>query len=408
MKDSNYSLPLAGVRVLELSTVVAAPTTARMLASYGADVIKVEAPAGDNQRYVGTSFKVPTDDFVNPMFVIHNSNKRLISLNIKDDAGREAFLKLLGEADVFLTNVREASMHKMGLDYAAVKEIFPKLIYAQLYGYGPAGPAAGDPGFDSTAFWMRSGPQADWTVEGEQPFMPTYAFGDMSTSSVLLSGILMALYAREKTGKGTMVNTSLFASGIWCNASGIVSTQFGDRHLNPDYGNPTDPFDTFYKCGDGNWIAIYANEYTKDRGKFAKALGMEDIMEDSRWDTAEALEKSGFMREAVKRVAEVFLTRSAFEWRDRLSAANIACEVMRRTCEVIADEQATANNYVEELELGGGVKAVMPCPPLHFSEYRRRHYENVGIIGEHTDEVLLEIGYTAEQIAEMRQRVAVK
>ncbi|MDR1271970.1 MAG: CoA transferase [Clostridiales Family XIII bacterium] len=401
-------LPLEGLKALELSTVVAAPTTARMLASYGADVIKVEALSGDNQRMAGFSRNVPVEDHKNPMFTIHNSNKRLTAIDIKSDEGRSIFLKLMGDADIFISNVRENSLRKISLDYESIKGVFPGLIYAQLYGYGPKGPASGDPGFDSTAFWMRSGPQADWTVAGEHPFYPAYAFGDMSTSSVLLAGILMALYAREHTGLGTMVNTSLFASGIWCNASGIVSTQFGKKHLNPDYLHPVDPFDTFYECSDGNWIAVYCNDYAKDRRKFAGHLGIEDILDDARWDSGPALEESGFMEKAVARVAAIFKARSAFEWRDQLSVDNISCEVMRRTCDVVRDEQALANGYVEDVEFAGGVKAAMPSPPIHFSAYGREPYETTGKIGEHTDAILFELGYNTGQIAGLREKGVVK
>ena len=405
--NDRKNMPLAGIRVVELATVVAAPTTSRMLCAYGADVIKVETLYGDEMRRAGKTEMTPYEDDFNPLFTVHNSNKKLISINFKNDEGKEALLKLIGSADVFITNVREASLRRNGLDYDALSERFPSLVYAHFSGYGPKGPAAANPGFDSTAFWLRSGPMADWQVKGAFPFVPTYAFGDMSTSSVLLSGILMALIGRERTGRGTKVETSLFASGIWCNSVGIVSTQFDRKHLNPDPLWPCDPFDTYYECADGKWIGVYVNEYCRDKEKFARILGIEDILNDPRYDDIDTLHESGVLPEAVERINKIFKTRDSSEWRALLSANSISCEVMQHTCEVAKDPQAIENRYVEELKYAGGEKVMMPCPPVHFSEYTRRPYQPTGKIGQDTEEVFAQLGYTSEQIAELRETGAI-
>lgn len=405
--EKNMNMPLAGVKVVELATVVAAPTTSRMLCAYGAEVVKVETLYGDEMRRAGKTELTPYEDYKNPLFTVHNSNKRLTSINFKDPEGKAALLKLIGEADVFITNVREASLRRSGLDYDTLRESFPQLIYAHFSGFGPKGPVASNPGFDSTGFWLRSGPMADWQVEGSFPFVPTYAFGDMATSSVLLSGILMALLGREKTGCGTKVETSLFASGIWCNSVGVVETQFERRHLNPDPFRPADPFDTTYKCADGKWIGVYVNEYKKDKAKLAKLLGMEDILEDPRYDDIATLAESGVIVEAVKRCNEIFLTRTSAEWRELLSANSVSCEVMQSTCDVSRDSQAIENHYVEELEFADGLKVMMPCPPVHFSEYTRRPYEPTGEIGKDTDAVFASLGYSGEEIARLREKGAI-
>lgn len=405
--EKNMNMPLAGVKVVELATVVAAPTTSRMLCAYGAEVVKVETLYGDEMRRAGKTELTPYEDYKNPLFTVHNSNKRLTSINFKDPEGKAALLKLIGEADVFITNVREASLRRSGLDYDTLRESFPQLIYAHFSGFGPKGPVASNPGFDSTGFWLRSGPMADWQVEGSFPFVPTYAFGDMATSSVLLSGILMALLGREKTGSGTKVETSLFASGIWCNSVGVVETQFERRHLNPDPFRPADPFDTTYKCADGKWIGVYVNEYKKDKAKLAKLLGMEDILEDPRYDDIATLAESGVIVEAVKRCNEIFLTRTSAEWRELLSANSVSCEVMQSTCDVSRDSQAIENHYVEELEFADGLKVMMPCPPVHFSEYTRRPYEPTGEIGKDTDAVFASLGYSGEEIARLREKGAI-
>ena len=162
-------LPLEGLRVVELATVVAAPTAARMLCAYGAEVIKVESLRGDELRGVGKVKGAPYSDGQNPIFTVANSNKRLIAINFKTPEGMEALLKLIATADVFISNVREASLRRSGLDYDSLKGRFPELIYAHFSGYGPKGPSAADPGFDNTAFWLRSGPLADWQEKGASP-----------------------------------------------------------------------------------------------------------------------------------------------------------------------------------------------------------------------------------------------
>ena len=193
----NIKMPLEGIKVVELATVVAAPTAGRMLSAYGAQVIKVESLAGDDYRVAGNFERVVCEDYKNPLFTIQNSGKKLVAINLKHPDGKAAMLKLLEDADVFLTNVRTGGLERLGLDYETLHERCSKLVYAHFSGFGPEGPVASNPGFDSTAFWLRSGPMADWQVPGSFPFNPTYAFGDMSTSSVLFSGILMALIGRS-------------------------------------------------------------------------------------------------------------------------------------------------------------------------------------------------------------------
>lgn len=404
----NIKMPLEGIKVIELATVVAAPTAGRMLSAYGAEVIKIESLAGDDYRVAGNFERVVCEDYKNPLFTIQNSGKKLTSINLKHPDGKAAMLKLLEDADVFLTNVRTGGLQRLGLDYESLHERYPKLVYAHFSGFGPKGPVASNPGFDSTAFWLRSGPMADWQVPGSFPFNPTYAFGDMSTSSVLFSGILMALLGRVRTGRGTLVNTSLFASGIWCNAVSVVSHQpqfGGKRPLDPL--RPADPFSQYYLCADGKWIGIFDNEYQRDLPKFAKLFDMPDVTENPNYASLGALAESDAIVAFVERLNKLFLTRTSSEWRDYLSSNSVSCEVMHCTRDVSTDEQALANGYVQELEFKDGLKVMMPCPPVHFSDYEQRSYTPTGKIGEDTDRVFEALGYTDEEIARMREENAI-
>ena len=397
--------PLSGIKVLELATVVAAPTASRVLCDFGADVVKIESLAGDEMRRVGIQESVVCEDYKNPLFTVTNNNKKLISVNIKSEEGKEIIHKLLSEADVFVSNVRMASLERLGLDYNTIKDEFPKLIYAHFSGYGPKGTASNYPAFDSTAFWLRSGPMADWQVEGSFPMYPTYAFGDIATSNAFLSGILMAIVGREKTGQGTLVNGSLLASGIWCNSIAIIESQpqFG-KLLKPIPERPVDPFSAVYECKDGNWIGFYCNEYVRDLEKFANLLGVQDIMDNPRCKDVPTLYETGAIEEVTVRVKDIMRTKTAEEWNRIFIENNVSNEIARKTCDVHKDEQAIVNEFIKEVEFADGIKVMMPMPPVKFSNYEAREYTPTGKIGEHTDEVLTGLGYSLKEITAMKEK----
>lgn len=402
-------LPLEGVKVVEMGTVVAAPTTARVLCAYGAEVIKVETLDGDVMRLAGTHEFTPYEDDLNPLFTIHNSNKKFLSLNFKTPEGKKILMDLLKDADVFITNVREKSLLRNGLDYETLKAWNPGLIYAHFLGYGDKGPVASNPGFDISAFWLRSGPIADWQTQGSFPFLPTYAFGDMATSSSFLAGILMALYAKKETGLGTKVNTSLFASGIWCNAIGVVShqPQFGGERPN-DPLRPADPFCHFYECGDGKWIGVFDNEYRRELPKFANLFGMPEIADDPRAASLESLHETDFVVEIVTRLNAIFKTRPVAEWEAFLSENNVSCERMRTIRDVSTDEQAIANGYIQKVTFKDDLEVMMPCPPMQLTEYAMRPYTSAGRLGADTDSIFRDLGYTDPEIAAMKASGAIQ
>lgn len=402
--NNNELMPLKGIKVLELATVVAAPTAARILCSYGADVIKIESLSGDDMRRAGISEGVVCEDNKNPLFSVANTGKKLIAVNLKSKEGKEIFHKLIAQADVFITNVRGASLKRLGIDYDSIHEQYPKLIYAHFSAYGQKGPDSSLPGFDSTAFWLKSGPIADW-MTGPRPFTPTYAFGDMATSSAFTSGILMALLGRERSGKGTFVTTSLYASGIWCNAIRVIAAQAEqteDVDKVTDY-LPADPLSDTYCCKDGVWLGVYDNEYCRDRDKFARILNFPQLAEDPRYVSLDALRSSGAMRECYERLKQIFASKTASQWQEYLSSENIACQVACSADSVSRDVQAIENGYVSKCDFSDGLSMMLPEPPVTFGDYSRRISVSVGRLGEHTDEVLASIGYSEMERSNLRQ-----
>lgn len=392
-----------------MSMVVAAPTAARLFAIYGADVIKVEAPTGDVCREMGEAYCCTIDDYANPCFDLHNSGKKLTSIDLKSEKGHELFMQLLNDADVFITNIRPQALKRLKIDYESVKESNPRLIYGHFSGYGQKGPDCDRAGFDNSAFWMRTGPELEWQEPGSRPFSPSFAFGDIATATDLYAGILAALIGREKTGKGTLVTTSLYGNGIWLNSESIVQAQpqYG-RKFKADRYHPHDPFAKTYLTKDGKYIAIYDSSYARDKARFAKFFGIEDLLSDPRAESYKTLRESDYIVEVVKKIEEIIATKTAEEWCELLEASDIAHEKLRDFIDVYTDEQAYANGYLEKVEMGDGKITSMPLPPTSFSEYSKVSTVPLGGIGADTDEIFSSLGYSKEEIAAFKDQKIIR
>ena len=401
------NLPLSGVRVLELATVVAAPTVARIMATYGAKVIKIEAPNGDLLRPLGTAHQLPAEDGNNPLFDLFNSGKELAAINLKTKEGMELFHQLLAQSDVFITNVRMRSLEKMGLGYEDLKGRYPQLIYAHFSGFGLTGPDVDRPGIDSTAFWLRSGGSQDWLTPGAFPVRPSFAFGDLTTANAFLSGILMALLGRQATGHGTMVSTSLHHSGIWCSASAVVNSQYGKEYPVDRYA-PWDPFSDYYECADGEWLAVMEKEYSRDKETMARIFDMPELLTDPRLADLGTMRDTGVMAEISHKVEAIMRTRTAQEWAAILDANDVPNERLRHYCEIADDEQANVNGVFDQVTYPDGKIAAMPTPPIRFSEYGKQATRPTAGVGADTDKVLRNLGYSDHDIAALREAKVIK
>lgn len=403
------TFPLEGIKVIELATVVAAPTAGRILAEYGAEVIKIEMPgAGDSLRVIGDMHQMPIADDNNPLFDVFNTGKRLIAIDLKSQEGKELLYKLLSEADVFLTNTRMNSLQKMGLGYDSLKEHFPRLIYAHLSGFGLMGTEKDRPGFDSTAFWLRSGTVGDMVLPGDFPARPPYAFGDIATAGYFLSGILMALICREKNGQGTLISTSLYAAGIWMSGPYVINSQpkYG-KELPSDRYDPWNPFSDIYLCRDEVYITMVAKRYTADRPLLAKVLGMPELVTDPELATIGSMRKAGKLPLITKRLEDVMKTKSSAEWAKIFAANDIPYEISRHIKDIPHDEQARVNGYIEDVAYPDGV-TTMPVPPIRYSHYARRKFSKQRRIGADTESILSHLGYTPEEIRKLRDSKVVQ
>ncbi len=404
---NEIKMPLEGIRVIELAAVVAAPTAGRMLAHFGAEVIKIEAPSGDVLRKVGDMHWLPIEDGNNPLFDQFNSGKQLTAIDLRNPEGMQILMHLLEKADVFLTNTRMRSLEKLGLGYETLKQKFPRLIYAHFSGFGLTGPDRDRPGYDTTAFWMRTGACGDAVLPGDFPARPSYAFGDIATAGYFLSGILTALIGRERSGHGTLVETSLLHAGIWMCAPYVVNTQPAYGHRLPEGRyEPWNPFSDYYLCRDGKYICPIAKFYPKDRFLMAKIFDIPELADDPDLATISSMKKTGKETAVVRRLEEAIVKRDSEEWIQIFLEHDIPYEIVRRISDIVKDEQAWANGYLEFAEYPG-TNTIVPVPPVKLSEYQRKPYQIQGGTGADTDSILSKAGYSETEIKQLKTDHAV-
>ncbi|MBU5229264.1 CaiB/BaiF CoA transferase family protein [Intestinimonas butyriciproducens] len=398
--------PLDGVKVIDLTYFVAGPGAARILADWGADVIKVEPSFGDPGRGTGATMSCPTVKDCNPFYTAYNANKRGLSLNLKSDEGKAVLYKLLESADVFVSSYRTGALKRLGLDYDSLSKKFPHLIWAQINGFGDFGPAKDNAGFDTVAFWARSGAMIDITEKDTSPVNPLIGFGDATTSCSLSGGICAALYQKAKTGKGCKVMVSLFAQAIWSESAGMVSTQYGDEYpktrLNP--GSPV--MDTF-KSADDKWFYMSILEPDRYNDALMKELGRNDLVGDPRYCTAVAAKAHS--SELVEILSAEFAKHTMDEIAAMFARADIAYDRVQHIKEVLDDPQALENMYIIPVENRDGTVTKQPMTPIRFATTEPARIEDIAptmerqapLVGEHSAEILKEHGYTDEDIQKL-------
>ncbi len=394
------SAPLSGIRVVELSTFVAGPVTARLLADMGAEVIKVEAPSGDGWRGTGTSYLPRFTKDENPVFDIYNSGKQHISLNLKAPEGKEAMHRLLEQADVFVTNTRPAALKRLGFDYETIKERYPKLIYAMVLGYGEEGPEAHKPAFDTTAFWSRSGFLRDMSVKHEkyEPVTAPSSVGDTATGYLLMGEICAALYRRTRTGTGDFVSSTLYHNGIFCMGTMVIISQppFGRTYplSRVDSGIPGGN----YECADGEWIFFAMGNPAVNRPKFHRIIGYPELETDPRFQDHNRWENR---YEYYEYFRKGFLTKTADEWVKIADEEDLPLVRMAHFKDVSTDAQAWANGFLEHVQFESGNTDVMPSSPIEMRSAQVPPTRPAAALGAHTAEILRSLGYSEEQVQAM-------
>lgn len=406
----NY--PLKGVRVVEFGSYIAVPLATRMLAEWGAEVIKVEGLRGEDFRYYGANMTLPVDPNENALFANTNMNKKIICVDVKKPEGIAILKHLIGSANIFVSNIRMKSLVKYGLDYETLSREFPSLIYGYFTGYGTKGPEASRPGFDSTAFWARGG-LLDWVAEGDHPAWPGAGLGDTSSSSMFCAGILAALYGQKITGKGTYMDNSLYGNSLWYNFESVIpaTDPYTVNWAEPEkFTAPLSPLSMSYQSKDKEWIMILpAGSY--DNGGYAKymhALGLEQYVDDTRFNNMKEAFKVENRRTLFGIITEQFAQYTAREMCDRLEAAGVTYERMRHFNEMYKEEQAYANDYVRDTIFHNGVTITMPAIPVKFGGYDEAEWKLPGLLGCDTKSCLMENGFSEAEIERLSSEGIIK
>lgn len=397
---------LQGLKVVDLTVFAAAPGCARLLAELGATVYKIEREAGDEQRTQGVSwgmkFKTQIDDAA---FDCGGFNRKWVSLNLKTEKGMEVMMRLLSEADVFITSNRTPALERMGLDYETLHKKFPRLVWAQLRGYGERGAMANEQGYDAITYSARGGITMSFPNAGEnfEVGNSPVAFGDWNSSNALAVGVLAALWNAQRTGVGDKVVTSLYHVSNWGMMSAICAQQQGSEHPKDRRKAPC-PTMNSYVSADGVWFVMCFGNYNKFHRKVFETLGMDPkYWEDEAYNTQDALAQNGKNVEIIAEMERIFKQRTWAEWEPILTENELACERCQTVSDVLYDKEAFDNDqlrrvYYEDQGYGEDHSYTITTAPIRLGSlgdpvlYRSRP------VGYDTREVMEELGYSAAEI----------
>jgi crotonobetainyl-CoA:carnitine CoA-transferase CaiB-like acyl-CoA transferase len=385
--DESFGLSsFADLRVIELGVWVAAPSAAALLADWGAEVIKVEAPTGDPMRNVFGSIGIG-NDLPNPGFALDNRGKRSVVLDLRQPDDRQHLEELLATADVFISNLRPDALDKLDLEPEATRRRHPHLVYCSVSGYGLRGEERNRPSYDIGAFWARSGLSNQMAGGDGAPLNARGGVGDHITGLAALAGILAAVLQQRETGVGRVVEVSLLRTGAYVlgwdlglqMALGkVAGAERRDRNQSP-LMNP-------YRAADGRWFFFTGLEAERHIGAVCRALGRPELLDDERFSSAVAIRKSRV--EVIALLDEIIAERPLSEWSERFDREGVWWAPVQSPAEVVVDPQLLENDGVVDVE-GGALRSVNG--PVTFSDMTSNPAREVPQLGHHTAEILGEL-----------------
>lgn len=398
------SSSLEGVKVIQTASTMAGPMAARLLADRGADVIRVEPVAGDSLQNLRVRMSAGGNiSDIDPTAENFNRNKRAICIDLSQESGREILLRLLEKADVLLSNFRPRELVKFKLEYEALSQLNPRLIYANLTGFGKKGPDRDLPAYGIMGFISRSGLQHILEVPGSDPVTIPVALPDIVTALALAYGIMTALFMREKSGMGQEVDTSLFQNGVFAMSSNIAQTLVTgeDQQQVPRIEQPN-ATRNFFQTKDGRWLRPSLLQAERYWSQFCRALEREDLENDPRFNKLEALLENRVPLFHI--LVETFLSKTLDEWKIRLDNEGIPWAPVQNLLEVITDPQARANDFFITYDHPVHGHMELVANPVTLSKCPETIRMPAPAPGQHGEEILLEHGYTKEDIARFKEQ----
>jgi crotonobetainyl-CoA:carnitine CoA-transferase CaiB-like acyl-CoA transferase len=397
---------LEGVKVIAFEQVVGVPASTAVLADWGADVIKIEPTWGDWQRSLVSFNRGPLllhleNGDIELHFEFLNRSKRSVALNLRTEKGREVLLKLLEGADIFATNYSIDVLQKFGVDYASLKEKYPGLIHFVLTGYGSKGPKANDRGYDYVAAWSYGGLMGLVSSGPENP-PPISRPGmmDIAASAHITSGLLAALYYKQKTGKGQGLELSLYHTAAWTLGLDVQTALYGHPQPKWDRKRAPNPMYTSYQCKD-RWCMM-CHPTQEFWAPFCKAIGKEEWINNPSYATMESREQHA--EELIALLDKILISKTWAEWEKEFRANDLIVSGNQTIAEILKDEQAIVNNFYTDIEHPVVGKARLLNSPVQFSETPARITNAAPQLGANTEEVLLDAGYTWEDLEELKQQ----
>jgi crotonobetainyl-CoA:carnitine CoA-transferase CaiB-like acyl-CoA transferase len=400
---------LAGTRILEVASWTFVPAAGAVLADWGADVLKIEHPvSGDPQRGLISSGLVPAGaGGVNYMMEQPNRGKRSVALDIGTPGGQELLYRLAETSDVFLTNFLPDARARLGIDVADIRARNPRIIYVRGSGQGVRGPDAGKPGYDGSSYWARGGVGNALTpADYGWPISQRPAFGDVMGGMTIAGGISAALFRREKTGEPSVVDVSLLGLAMWNLGPDVVASKLYEGVKMPSFDRDSlpNPLVGMYQTGDGRWIMLMLLQPDRYWADFCQHLDRADLIDDPRFKDGPS--RFEHRRECIALLREIFASRTYAEWCSRLQTLEGAWAPLQNARELHDDPQAIANGYLPQLSTPEGTTFALVANPVQFDE-TPAELTPAPDHGQHTEEVLLELGLSWDDIIAHKEAGAI-